>query len=499
MPQKYERIWFFVGLLTLGAIVVGLTGARPVRSQLVQQQTPQGIANVVEETVSYQGVLTDPAGEPLNGTFAMRFDLYRAATGGAPVFESAPLSVNVSGGLFHVGLPAPQTVFDGGPLWLSVIINGEVLSPRQQIRPAPYAMSLRPGATVRQVATGTAVRVESTQGIGLQGTGQVYGIYGTNTGAAQGSGYGGYFESTTGIGVYGSSTAISTLTNLYAPGVYGRSQHGVGVFGGATTGSGVYGTSSGRGLTGVGQSHGVFGSTSGAPQGSGYGGYFTSNTGIGVHGRSTAQISGSNLFAPGVYGYSQNGAGVMGEAGSGPGSVAGFFAGNVLVDGNLHIDGNLTATGSKVGYVVDVARNDDTEALAQGDLVVITGVTDPVLGAIPVPLVRKADVAASTAVVGVVDLAYRVDDTEPGLPLALDEAGIIQPGDYLTIVTLGAFQAIKVDASYGAIRPGDLLVSSPTPGHAMRADDPRMGTVIGKALDSLETGTGAIAVMVTLQ
>ena len=493
MAQKYDRTWLVVGLLTLVAIVVGLTGARPVRSQLVQQQAPQGIANIVEETVSYQGVLTDPAGEPLNGTFAMRFDLYTAATGGTPVFSSPTLNVNVSGGLFDVGLPAPQTVFDGGPLWLSVIINGEALSPRQQIRPAPYAMSLRPGATVRQVATGTAVRVESTQGIGLQGTGQVYGIYGANTGATQGSGYGGYFESSTGIGVYGSSSAIPSLQNVYAPGVYGRSELGVGVFGEATTGVGIYGTSSGQGLLGVGQSHGVFGSTSGAPQGSGYGGYFTSNTGIGVHGRSTAPPSFTNAYAPGVYGYSASGAGVMGEAGPSGGSVAGFFAGTVLVDGNFF------ATGSKAGYVVDVARNAGTETLAQGDLVLITGVTDPVLGEIPVPLVRKADVAASTAVVGVVDAAYRIDDNELGRLSALAEAGTIYPGDYLTIVTLGAFRAIKVDASYGAIRPGDLLTSSPTPGHAMRADDPRMGTVIGKALDSLETGVGVIAVMVTLQ
>lgn len=493
MATKYDRIWVFVGLLTLGAIIVGLAGAGPVRSQPVAQQAPQDIASVVEETVSYQGVLTDPAGQPLNGTFAMRFDLYRAATGGAPVYESTTLNINVSGGLFDVALPVPQTVFDGGPLWVSVIINGEVLSPRQQIRPAPYAMSLRPGATVRQVATGTAVRVESTQGIGLQGIGQVYGIYGTNTGAAQGSGYGGYFESTTGIGVYGSSAALPTSNNLYAPGVYGHSQHGVGVFGEATTGSGVYGTSSGQGLTGVGQSHGVFGTTRGAQQGSGYGGYFASNTGIGVHGRSTAPSSGNNQFAPGVYGYSELGAGVLGEAGSGGGSVAGYFRGHVVVDGNLF------ATASKGGYVVDVARNAGSEPLTQGDLVVIAGVTDPVLGAIPVPLVRKADAEASTAVVGVVDAGYRVDDSKPARLLALDEAGVIRPDDYLTIVTLGAFQAIKVDASYGAIRPGDLLVSSPTPGHAMRADDPRIGTVIGKALDALETGTGTIAVMVALQ
>jgi hypothetical protein len=66
------------------------------------------------------------------------------------------------------------------------------------------------------------------------------------------------------------------------------------------------------------------------------------------------------------------------------------------------------------------------------------------------------------------------------------------------VVTLGAFKALKVDASYGAIQPGDLLVSSPNPGYAMRATDPELGTIIGKAIGALEEGTESIPVLVTL-
>jgi hypothetical protein len=94
-----------------------------------------------------------------------------------------------------------------------------------------------------------------------------------------------------------------------------------------------------------------------------------------------------------------------------------------------------------------------------------------------------------------VDSIYRLDVNGPDR----SSESVIGPGDYLTIVTLGAFTAVKVDASYGAIQPGDLLVASPTPGHAMRADNPAIGTVIGKALSSLESGTGTVAIMVTLQ
>ena len=57
----------------------------------------------------------------------------------------------------------------------------------------------------------------------------------------------------------------------------------------------------------------------------------------------------------------------------------------------------------------------------------------------------------------------------------------------------------KVSAENGAIRPGDLLVTSATPGHAMRDADPRTGTVVAKALESLGSGTGVIKVLVTLQ
>lgn len=57
----------------------------------------------------------------------------------------------------------------------------------------------------------------------------------------------------------------------------------------------------------------------------------------------------------------------------------------------------------------------------------------------------------------------------------------------------------KVSAENGSIRPGDLLVTSATPGHAMRDDDPRVGTVLGKALERLDSGTGTIRVLVTLQ
>lgn len=66
-------------------------------------------------------------------------------------------------------------------------------------------------------------------------------------------------------------------------------------------------------------------------------------------------------------------------------------------------------------------------------------------------------------------------------------------------VALSGTVPCKVDAGYGAIRPGDLLTTSPTAGHAMRAADPAPGTVVGKALEPLAEGTGLIRVLVLMR
>jgi len=59
----------------------------------------------------------------------------------------------------------------------------------------------------------------------------------------------------------------------------------------------------------------------------------------------------------------------------------------------------------------------------------------------------------------------------------------------------------KVCAEGGPIQPGDLLVTSSTPGCAMKGTDraQMLGAVIGKALGHLGSGTGVIEVVVTLQ
>ena len=165
--------------------------------------------------------------------------------------------------------------------------------------------------------------------------------------------------------------------------------------------------------------------------------------------------------------------------------------------------GDIVAAGSKAGYVVDVAQNDDAVSMETGDVVVISGAGPAVVGKNPVIKVRLAATEGTSAVIGIVDKRFilpsahaDIDSSTSG-PVYDDAA--IAPGEYLAVVTLGSFRAIKVDASYGAVAPGNLLVASPNPGYAMRATSPAPGTIIGKALGALESGTGVIPVIVTMQ
>ena len=95
---------------------------------------------------------------------------------------------------------------------------------------------------------------------------------------------------------------------------------------------------------------------------------------------------------------------------------------------------------------------------------------------------RRASLAADPAVFGIA--AHEAITSNGVAQVALVES---------------RYALVKADASYGAILPGDLLVSSPTSGHVMRGVAPLPGTIIGKAAEALETGTGMIKVLVMLR
>lgn len=90
------------------------------------------------EEFSYQGHL-DMNGQPANGSFAMTFALFDAASGGNQVgtTQSRP-AVAVSGGTFGVVISYPDA-FAGDQLWLEVAVNGQTLGGREKVTAAPVA------------------------------------------------------------------------------------------------------------------------------------------------------------------------------------------------------------------------------------------------------------------------------------------------------------------------------------------------------------------------
>jgi hypothetical protein len=85
--------------------------------------------------------------------------------------------------------------------------------------------------------------------------------------------------------------------------------------------------------------------------------------------------------------------------------------------------------------------------------------------------------------------------TAPGMSLGVKEGG--NPGEAL--IAVAGRVPCKVDATSAPIHAGDLLTTSDNPGYAMKATNPQIGTILGKAMGTVESGTGTIDVLVTLQ
>ena len=108
---------------------------------------PTSVEATVNSRIGYQGVLKE-GGAPVTGTRNMIFRLYENSTCttqvGSDIVKNA---VALNNGLFNVALDVTQSYFSGGGLWVRVTVEGTAMG-CTEILPAPYALSLRPGATI---------------------------------------------------------------------------------------------------------------------------------------------------------------------------------------------------------------------------------------------------------------------------------------------------------------------------------------------------------------
>jgi hypothetical protein len=273
------------------------------------------------------------------------------------------------------------------------------------------------------------------------------------------------------IAVDGTTTGDQALagvrgTNESGAGVIGESrgtdpnQLGVGVHGKAI-GTGVFGESEGW--------MGVFGTSK------------STTGGAGVMGQALgAGVIGDSETWMGVYGTSKSttgGAGVMGEHTAG--GNAGFFKGNVVISADLVVEGDIQLTGADLAEQFEV----DGGAVADPGSVVVLARGDAV---------RPCNQAYDRRVAGIVSGA---GTHRPAVILNRRDGAV------RCALALTGRVWCKVDAGFGPVVPGDILTTSPTPGHAMRASDHAraFGAVIGKAMGALNSGRGLVQVIVALR
>jgi hypothetical protein len=130
---------------------------------------------------------------------------------------------------------------------------------------------------------------------------------------------------------------------------------------------------------------------------------------------------------------------------------------------------------------VDVS--DDRKRYKPGDVLIINPKAKRKL--------LKASTPYSTAVAG----AY---STKPGVIGRRQSTE--ENLDEIPMAVVGTVQT-KESAENGLIEPGDVLVTSATPRYAMKGTDRSLltGAIVGKAMDSLASGTGVIDILISLQ
>jgi len=217
----------------------------------------------------------------------------------------------------------------------------------------------------------------------------------------------------------------------------------------------------------------------------------------GVYGKSekwhgVQGLSNSTKGAAGVRGDAANGIGVQGISDTGYGVSAmsrtgtAFYAESQnngragLFKGDVEVTGDIRLTNADCAEDFDIV---DAESIDPGTVMVLCDE-----GAL-----QLSEKAYDKRVAGVISGA---GDYKPGL--ILDKRPTNRPRKP---VALMGKVFCKADASYGAIEAGDLLTTSETPGHAMKAGDPTQafGAVVGKALRALSEGQGLIPILVSLQ
>src|SRR5690606_11811080 len=146
MSSKYS--WLAAGIIAGLVIVAALAIAGPIALAQNGGSGPTVGEAVVGTGFTYQGYL-DNGGSAANGLYDFQFKLYDTGAAGTQIGPTLTKNaVNVSQGLFTVPLDFGTGAFGGGARWLQIGVRPAgggaytTLSPRQELSPAPSALSL---------------------------------------------------------------------------------------------------------------------------------------------------------------------------------------------------------------------------------------------------------------------------------------------------------------------------------------------------------------------
>lgn len=463
-----------------------------------------------------------------------------AMSGNLTIADPATLSfgsnvrqmINLWGNVYGIGVQAASLYFrtDDGFAWFRDGVHA--VGTYDPGAGGTTLMTLSPGGNLAVTANngGNAVSGDAGAflgGVGVQGL-TAGGLSAGVQGWAQGAlnwGVFGRADGSNSIGVYG----VANFPSGVNYGMYGESHslQGYGVYGRNDAGIAVYGLQ-GPGSGGISGNTGVYGEST-ASGGNGVVG--VANTGsvaFGVWGRSTDGDGGH--FSGGRYG-------VYGSSGG----FAGRFDGAVRIDGNsshgkpflqLHEteDGDYARISLQVAdrplWHVSVGGGDNSLVFYNDANSIVTSISEAGLlttrvltitgGADIAEPFRMSEANLPKGAVVVIDeenpgqLKLSTDAYDKRVAGIISGAGGVHPGLSLSQqgvvegdqhVALSGRVYVQAETSTGAIKPGDLLTSSETAGHAMKVTDHTraQGAILGKAMTGLKEGKGLVLVLVTLQ
>jgi hypothetical protein len=442
----------------MGIGIILIIGSDLVRSQeTIQSDTA---VSALGTGFTYQGQL-QLNGDPVNDTCDFRFDLWDAASMGNQIggLDQAN-STDVIDGRFTLTLNAGNEfgddAFRGDARWLRVRVrcpagsgSYTTLTPRQPLQPAPYALSVRPGATISGTVTaGTGALNVRSDWYGLRVTNA--GSHGVLVNHAEGNGlYVGRalrdglridFTGSAGFGNLSSENNGVEIAGVEGKGIYMGQIGTDGIFINDASGDGIVVNNAGNPSTNTSSSfnNGVeIGGTGGD-------GIF-----LGRADRDGVRVDTIGLDGFQANQVEDNGVEINSYSGM---DLAGYFNGDVQITG--------TCSGCRVAtFGINLGET----TLESGDVVTVRGTrTDQALVGTTPALMEVDQAQEGATVIGVVvgraelDTGDGADDrTTPHL---VPRTGPAKPGAYVTIVTHGPMQ-VKA-SSIGSIEAGMRLTAA---------------------------------------